>query len=401
MKSMKRTLVSLLFAVAAIAVFPGGASAQWVLLDPEANALVSEGLDHMYNLRYTEADSVFRELAKKDPTHPAGFFLMALVDWWKIVPNTDVESKVSRFSETFNKKIDKVLEVSDARLETNPADIIGLFFKASALGYRARLVTLTSGNSNNPLDMLSGIMDGNKAYEILLLCQRLAPSNRDILLGSGLFQYMSAYLPEKYPALKPMLGFLPPGDKQLGLNMLRIASENARYASTEAKYSLLEIVSLMEKDYAQGKQIAYELHQKFPGNPVFYKFFARNAYLNGDNAVADSAWYDILRKVDARESGYELTLARQGLYYLGDIRFQAGNLESALRLLQQADRLSERLDDGEENSWAVMTHLKMAYIYDKQNRRKEALREYERVLDMDDYNNSHTNAKKYMAEAYR
>jgi hypothetical protein len=60
MKSMKRTLVSLLFAVAAIAVFPGGASAQWVLLDPEANALVSEGLDHMYNLRYTEADSVFR-----------------------------------------------------------------------------------------------------------------------------------------------------------------------------------------------------------------------------------------------------------------------------------------------------------------------------------------------------
>lgn len=398
---MKNLSLSLLFLLAAIGLAPQAASAQWVLLDSEANLLVTEGLDHMYNLRYNEADTVFRDLVRKDPTHPAGYFLMALVDWWKIVPNTDVETKVARFSKTFNSKIDKVLEVSDARLEENPADIVGLFFKASALGYRARLVTMTSLSSGNPLDMLSGVMDGHKAYEIMLFTQRLAPSNRDLLLGSGLFQYMSAYIPEKYPSMKPMLGFLPPGDKQLGLNMLRIASENARYAAIEAKYSLLEVLSLMENDYGQGMRLAQDLHNKYPGNPVFYKFLARNAYLYGDYRTADSAWYDILRKVERRESGYELTLARQGLYYLGEIRFRHENYESALRLFEQAEKLSGRLDGSEERSWTVMTHLRKGYIFDKQNRRREAVSEYKKVLDMDDYNNAHQNARKYIAQPYR
>src|SRR5687767_1175037 len=65
-KSMKRTIVSLLFALGAIGLIPSSASAQWVLLDSESNLLVREGLDHMYNLRYTEADSLFREVARKD-----------------------------------------------------------------------------------------------------------------------------------------------------------------------------------------------------------------------------------------------------------------------------------------------------------------------------------------------
>lgn len=373
----------------------------WVLLDGRASTMVRNGTDAMYNLRYEEADSIFNELVRSYPEHPAGYFLLALVDWWRIVPNTSVQTKVERYTKSFNQRIDKVLEVSDRLLDRNPTDIVGLFFKGSALGYRARLVVLRNFGSVSLLDWASAASEGREAYDIILQCQRLAPSNSDILLGSGLYNYFGAYIPEKYPAVQPVLGFLPPGDRKIGLSMLRISGERAVYASTEARYALLDILSNMENDYNSALPIARALHTQYPGNSVFYRFLAKALYQTSNFVEADSAFNDILRRIKAREPGYELTLARQGLYYLGDIRLRTGDLKTAVRLFQEADQQSRRLGEDDESSWVILSNLKMGYAYDLMGRRDDAVRQYRKVLSMDDYNKSRENARKYLEQPYK
>jgi len=376
----------------------------WVLLNAEATSLVRSGTAAMYNLRYAEADSIFNVLVKKDPEHPAGYFLLALVDWWRIVPNADVKSKVDRVAKSFNERIDRVVEISDRRLESNPNDIVGLFFKGSALGYKARLMVLTGFDASSPLDMINAASQGKEAYDIILQCQRLAPSNSDILLGSGLYNYFGAYLGENYPVVKSALTFLPPGDKKIGLSMLRISGQRAQYAATEARYALLDILANMEKDAdsrQQALQVAKDLHDQYPGNAVFERFLGRAFYMTGNLNDADSTFTDILRKVKRREPGYEITLAWKGLYYLADIRLRSGHYEDAIAYFKEADQVANRIGSNEaESNWNILTNLKMGYAYDRLGKRSEALRQYKKVLSMDDYSSSHDKAKLAMEKPY-
>jgi tetratricopeptide (TPR) repeat protein len=382
----------------------GGSGAGWVLLDAEATALVRSGTSAMYNLQYAQADSIFNLLVKKDPEHPAGYFLLALVDWWRIVPNADVKSKVDRISKSFNERIDKVVEISDKRLENNPNDIIGLFFKGSALGYKARLMVLTGFDVSSPLDMVNAASQGKEAYDIILQCQRLAPSNSDILLGSGLYNYFGAYLGENYPMAKAALTFLPPGDKKIGLSMLKISGQRAQYAGTEARYALLDILTNMEKDAdarQQALQVAKELWEQYPGNAVFERFLGRAYYMTGDLVNADSTFTDILRKVKARQQGYEITLAWKGLYYLADLRLRSGHYDDAIAYFKEADQVAGRIGSDEaESNWNILTNLKLGYAYDKAGRRSEALRQYRKVLSMDDYNSAHDKAQRAIETPY-
>lgn len=390
---------ALLLIVAATAAQSQGA---WVLLNAQATTLVRSGTDAMYNMRYAEADSIFRELISRDPTHPAGYFLLALVDWWRMVPNLDQRnSQFISFEKSFDDRIDKVVETCDDRLATNANDIVGLFFKGSALGYRARLATTLMFSSNNPLTLADALDEASEAYNLILRCQRLAPSNSDILLGSGLYNYLGAYIPEKYPILKPLVGYLPPGDKAIGLSMLRISGQKAVYAGTEARYSLLDILANMEEDYGQALPVARELHTQYPGNSVFFKFYARALYQTSDFAAADTAWMDILWRVQRNEPGYNGTLARQGLYFVGDCRLRSGDFASALKCFNEAIRISGDIFDDDESGWLVMTWLKKGMVLDKMGKRKEAISAYEEVLDKPNRRDSHVQAERYIAKAYQ
>ena len=390
--------IALLFLLASSNAWSQGS---WVLLNAKATALVRSGTEAMYNMRYQEADSIFVQLIAYDSAHPAGYFLLALVDWWRMVPNMDNRGAAfERVQQSFNGRIDKVAEMCDHRLERNPNDIVGLFFKGSALGYRARMATTLTFVSSDPLTMADALDEAYEAYQLILRCQRLAPSNSDILLGSGLYNYLGAYIPEKYPVLKPMTSFLPPGDKAIGLSMLRLSGQKAVYAGTEARYSLLDILANMEEDYGQALPIARELHQQYPGNSVFYKFYARSLYQVSDFAAADTAWHDILQRIKRRETGYELTLARQGLYFVGDCRLRTGDLSTALRTFDEAIKLSKRFDD-DESGWLVMSVLKRGMALDKLGRRREALEMYDEVLDYPNKRDSHAEAVRYITKPYQ
>lgn len=392
------------FIAAAAALFtiltmaaPRSARAQWVLLEDTAHAMVERGLDYMYNLDYTRADSIFTALTKEYPKHPAGYFLLALTDWWRIKPNIADEGAVKRYSKSYESRLQKTIDVADDLLEEDPNDIVGLFFKGAAYGYRARLKATNNPNVTSLTEWFAIFRDANEGRKALLECQKLAPSNSDVLLGSGLFHYYVDAMPQKYPILKSVS--LPPGDKELGLQMLRIAAQKALYAKVEADYALLEIMANMEKNWKEAMSISERLHTKYPNNPDFYKYYARALYYNGRYAEAETAWEDLMKKVKARQSGYELSMVRQGLYYLGDIKLRSGNPAEAAKALAEAVKVNQRLDE-EGSGYYTASILKLGNAYDKLGKRSEAIAQYKKVLELDDTNNYHERAKKYLQEPY-
>lgn len=399
MKTIHRIAAATAFIAILALVAPNRSEAQWVLLPDSAHRMVEAGLDFMYDLRYSQADSVFLKLANDFPSHPAGYFLLALTDWWRIKPNIADDGAVQRYSKSFNERLDKTIEIANRRIDSNSIDIIGLFFKGAAYGYRARLKATYKPNVTSLPEWFSIFKDANEGRKALLECQRLAPSNSDVLLGSGLFHYYVDAMPEKYPILKAVS--LPPGDKELGLQMLRISAKKALYAKVEADYALLEILTNIEKEYGEAVEIAERLHTKYPNNPDFHKYYARNLYNTGRFVVAEQVWKEVLTRVKERRNGYELSLVRQGLYYLGDIHLRKGDAETALKILKEAVKVNKRLDE-EESGYYVASLLKLGNAYDKLGKRSEAKDQYEEVLSNSDASDKYKErARGYLTTPYK
>ncbi len=367
---------------------PAGAASQW-LDDTTAEALTRKGIDHIYNLQFEEAVSEFNQVVAAHPDHPAGHFFLAAVEWWRIL--IDIEN-TSR-DEGFIDLLDRVIELCDRRLDRDERDVAALFFKGGALGFQGRL-------HGNREDWIKAASSGRSALPIVQETYALAPENNDVLFGIGLYNYYAAVVPEKYPFVKPLMLFFPSGDKTKGVSQLRRAAEGARYADTEASYFLLQILYNFEKDYLPALRIAERLHKSYPNNPLFHRYVGRTLAALGRWDLAGVTFGEILRVSDSGKTGYGTVVEREACYYLGVVEMQEGNLDSALACFYRCDELSRGIGSGFGPGYMSMANLKIGMIYDLQGKRELALRQYEKVLGMEDYQSSHELAKQYSRNPY-
>lgn len=364
-------------------------TAQWVAMSTEADSLVQLGTKHVYNVEFDRAQDIFDEVIRRYPTHPAGYFLDAMIEWWRITigqRSTSIETK-------FLAKLDKVIAVCDANLARDSKDIASLFFKGGALGYRGRY----NASRNN---MLSAAEDGRIALGILNECQKVAPGNHDILLGTGLYNYWASVLPEKYPALKPVMIFLPRGDKTIGLAQLKAAARQARYASIEAKVVLVQAYFDFEKNALEAIDFARDLHNSYPRNPAFHRAYGRCLVSLGPMDTATVVWRDILTRCLDKWPGYNRNAAREALYYIGVSLMIRGELDKALTYFYKCDEACRKIDE-DATGFIIKTNLKIGQIYDLQGKRDLAIKQYKKLLSWSDNNGSHADAKRYLENPYR
>jgi tetratricopeptide (TPR) repeat protein len=215
--------------------------------------------------------------------------------------------------------------------------------------------------------------------------------------------YATVAFPEKYPALKNLIR--GNGDKAIGLNMLRISAKRAAYASVEAKYALLDFLTNFEKNWTESLQIAQELNATYPDNPLFHRYLAQSYYMTRNFLAADSAYVSIIRRTIARQNGYEATMLRRALYYVGDIRLRIGKHESAVKHFKHAIEQGKNLDGREETVWMALSYLKLGNAYDVMGKRDDAVRAYKQVLSLDEHpfegKTTHTLAEIYLAKPYK
>ena len=245
---------------------------------PSYDSLVKAGINQIYSIKFSEAEKTFSTLKSQYPKHPAGRFFLAMIDWWNIILNVENEEADERFYQ----KVEEVVDFCDQILEKDPKNIDALFFKGGAIGFRGRLRVMRES-------WFKAADDGREALQLVEQAGKLDPTNVDVKLGFGIYNYLVSVIPENYPIVKPLMIFFPEGNKNLGLQQLKDAAVNGKYSSNEAKYILVTFYYYFEKDMNSAHYYSRQLVKSFPNNPVFERWYGRIS-VRSSKRSADTSW---------------------------------------------------------------------------------------------------------------
>ncbi|MCY4172290.1 MAG: tetratricopeptide repeat protein [Bacteroidetes bacterium] len=362
--------------------------AQRSILDlPEVQKPAKAGLEALYDFRFAEADSLFGTITKRHPDHPIGPFLEALTLWWTILLNLNDTS----YDQTFYAAMDEVIDRSDFRLKRNDNDFDAIFFKGISLGFRGRL-------RSNRRDWIRAAADGKRAMDYVLAVADVDSLNHDYKLGRGLYRYYAALIPSRYPFLRPITTFLPPGNRHLGLNDLYQTARNGNYLQTEAMYFLVQINYLYEKNFQDCVEQISWLRNRYPRNSFFHTLEGRIYASWHQWRASDEVFEDVLERYKALETGYSPLMAEQALYFLARSHIIKGQAKDALTHLLSLEALTARLDT--DSYFKVAGRLNQGIAHDLLGQRQQAIARYKEVLKMQRWGSSHTNARKFLTTPY-
>ena len=355
----------------------------------EFDAKTQRGIEFVYNLEFEKAEREFGDLVRAQPRNPAGHFFLTMVQWWRILIDIDDEKHDDRFYDA----LDSVMDLCDDILDKNPNDVTALFFKGGSIGFKGRLKAHRTA-------WISAADAGRRALPIVQQASSLDPGNYDILLGSGIYNYYADIIPQEFPFVKPLMLFVPPGDKEKGIQQLTLAAEKGKYAGIESTYFLMQIYFMYEKDYAKALALANNLHARFPDNMLFHKYLGRCYVAVNNWQTADQVFAEILKRVQNHQRGYNASAEREAEYYLGMNEMNMHRYELALQHFYRCDELSRGLDKEEPSGFMVMANLKVGMIYDAEAKRELAVTQYKKVLAMKEFKDSYKQAEQFLKTPY-
>jgi tetratricopeptide (TPR) repeat protein len=377
-----------LFAGLLLAIGAASLHAQ-VPRDSVVETSVQRGIRAVYNLEFENAEQEFTTLVTLRPHHPAGYFFRAMITWWRIM--IDIDNR--QYDEQFFNELEGVVGLCDSLLDVDENNVDAIFFKGGAIGFEGRLRFHRD-------DWLAAANAGRKALPLVQKARELDPQNYDILLGTGIYNYYAEVIPNEYPFVKPLLLFIPSGDRQKGLEQLRLASERGKYAAIETSYFLMQIYYSYERDYPRALEIARSLHARFPDNMMFHRYVGRCHVVMSNWQDAGETFREIITRVQAGARGYTAGVEREAVYYLGLCAMHARQYEKALQEYYRCDEMSRQLDVHEQSGFMVMANLKIGMIYDLQGKRDLALQQYAKVRTMKEYKDSLVQAERYLKIPY-
>jgi tetratricopeptide (TPR) repeat protein len=360
--------------------------------DQKFDSTVTAGIHQIYDIKLDKAESTFRALIADYPDHPAGRFFLAMIDWWKVLLDPDDKSH----DDVFFQKLEDVIYQCDQILEKDPKNVDALFFKGGAVGFRGRLRAFRES-------WLKAADDGREALPIVEKASLLDPTNFDVQLGFGIYDYYASVIPDEYPILKPLMIFFPSGDKEKGIKELKNTAANGKYAKYEARYFLMTLYYDYEKNPYAADEYAKELNSDFSDNPIFERWLGRISAKKGDYVNASKIFQDVLNKANLNYPGYTtLSAKREANYYVGYEFKNLNKLDSAEYYFNECAGLSKQIEQSDEESgFLINSILFIGMINDLKGNREKAIKYYKEVLDMKEYGRSHSLAEGYMDSPYK
>jgi len=354
--------------------------------NPAYDSLVTAGINQIYSIKFTEAEKTFQLLQKEYPRHPAGKFFFAMIDWWRIILSEEDEEKDERFFE----KIEDVVDFCDKILDKDPYNVDALFFKGGAIGFGGRLRVMRES-------WFAAADDGREALPLVEQAHKLDPDNVDVKLGFGIYNYLAAVIPEKYPIVKPVMMFFPTGNKEKGLEQLKEAASKGKYSRYEARYILVTFYYYFENDMNSAELFTRQLVDSFPDNPVFERWRGRIAARKSEWTVVESIFKSVLKKSEKNLEGYNTPMVRrEANYYIGQNLKNNGDIAGAFSYYKKCIDDSKLIDGKKASGFRINATLYSGTIMETWGKYNEAKKYYNAVLDMREFNNSHKLAETYL-----
>jgi hypothetical protein len=330
----------------------------------------TQALNDMYNFKFEKAEQQYRWFKQKYAWHPLPYFLLGLSEWWKIMPDT----KNPAYDEKFLAYMDSTIRIAENLHDNYPEyRIEAAFFLAAAYGFKGRLYSDEErGNWRKAASA------GKDAIDYLEECKERDDLSPELLFGDALYNYFSVWVPENYPAARPLLWFFRKGDKALGLKQLKEVSYNAFYTRTEAMVWLMRILNSYENDQPRAFQLSQYLYNTYPDNPYFHRYYARMLYSRGMHAELEKVSKEILARIDSGMTGYEATSGRYAAFFLGQMYQVRKNYAEAKKYYTATMRFSEQ-NGSTESGYYLFSMISLGEIAEKEGNKAEAKRYFTEV----------------------
>jgi hypothetical protein len=330
----------------------------------------TQALNDMYNFKFDKAEQQYRWFKQKYAWHPLPYFLLGLSEWWKIMPDT----KNSSHDERFLSYMDSTIRIAENLHENYPEyRIEAAFFLAAAYGFKGQLYSDEERGS-----WRKAASAGKSALDYLEECKERDDLSPELLFGDALYNYFSVWLPENYPAARPLLWFFRKGDKALGLKQLKEVSYNAFYTRTEAMVWLMRILNNYENDQPRAFQLAQYLHTSYPDNPYFHRYYARLLYSRGMHAELEKESKQILARIDSGYTGYEANSGRYAAFFLGQMYQVRRNYPDSKKYYLETVRFAEQ-NQSTESGYYLYSLIALGEIAEKEGNKAEARRYFTQV----------------------
>jgi hypothetical protein len=347
-----------------------GDSVRYILTDMQVQLDATQAVNDLYNFQFAKAERQFRWLKQQFPRHPLPYFLLALSEWWKIVPNPELEVHDERFLSY----LDTSIRFAELMLDTNGQNKEALFFLAAAYGFKGRLYS-------DRKQWRKATFAGRLAVKYMNESRGSHALSPEFLFGEALYNYYSVWVPENYAMLRPIVAFFPKGDKQLGLQQLRETALNAFYTRTEAQVFLMKIYANDEKRPEEATEIAGYLHRTFPGNAYFHRYYARMLFTQGKLYDCEKICLDIMAKLDSGMVGYEAVTGRYAAFFLGyTYKNLYRNTEKARTYYKATIRYSEQSGSVKAGYYLYALSY-MGGIYEEEGNLYQASVHYQKILN--------------------
>ncbi|MCA6078113.1 tetratricopeptide repeat protein [Fulvivirga sedimenti] len=342
-----------------------------LISDMQTQIDVNQAMNNLYNFKFEKAEREFRYMKHKYGWHPLPYFLLGLSEWWKIMPNMNDTSH----DEKFLAYMDTVVMISERLYEIPRHEVEATFFLAAAYGFEGRLYS-----SEERKNWRKAAVAGKNALRYMQEVRDKQYLSVELLFGDGLYNYFSVWVPENYVLLRPVMAFFPKGDKELGLKQLKEVSFNAFYTRTEAQVFLMRILNSYENDQRGAMQISEYLHQTYPDNPYFHRYYARMLYSAGRFRETLPVAQEIMDRIDRGMIGYESTSGRYAAFFLGQIYENRKEYDLAANYYQRAIDFARDIG-ADDSGYYHYSLLSMGDIAAKNGDKKKAKEYYRLVKD--------------------
>ncbi|HHM02531.1 MAG TPA: tetratricopeptide repeat protein [Caldithrix abyssi] len=351
---------------------------------PESEKLL-EMLDDIYNLDFDHYRQKQERYLARHPQRPEGVFIEAIALWMRIL--TDIYNP--KYDGIFANRLDELIDQLEEFEDDEKMAEVAAFYINAAVGFKAIMHVTRQ-------QWFSAALEGRKAIGGIEKAIDGRWNNADAHFGSGLYLYYADIIPKKYPLLKALLLIYPDGDKARGLSDLAYTAENGLFARVVAAYMYSLILYTRENRVSEAYKIMSGLSMRYPQNPIFMMWQASMAIKLGHTGEALKIMKVYEKRIREKQPFYPGHKQRIVQFRYGQIYSRRHEYAKAIEHYKKALKpisglLGERLE-----RYEVYSRLQMGYVYERMKRDDLAREQFERVLQMGDYQQSRRWARQHL-----
>ncbi|NWF50863.1 MAG: DUF3808 domain-containing protein [Ignavibacteriaceae bacterium] len=314
----------------------------------DLSKLVKIGLEQCYNFEWSEAEKTFQKVINRFPEKPHGYqYKASIYLWYYLGSNNQTDL------ETFTISSDLAIEKSESLLNSSPEDANIMLLIGTNYTYRAIAFT-KSGN------LVDAVFASKKSESFLSECIKRNPQLNDAYLGLGLYYFAMSQVPGAFKWVLQIAGMS--GDRETGLDYIKITAEKGSLLKIEAQYYLSQILSEILGDYKTSSEYLKKLNRNYSNNLLFSYALAVVKIKQRDLTEAKRLLSKIIKTKNEKFS----KIISFSNFLMGDIHFRNNQFSEAISYYKSF------LESAPDSDYKGIANFRIATSYEILNDRSSS-----------------------------